>query len=63
MAIYRADVSESTLEVAERACDLVLATDSRFITLAHARTIPAASEIIESFRLAETALRILLHAG
>lgn len=60
MKLYRGSESDSELQVAEVACDLVIAADDRLQALAHSRLAPSAQEVRDSLQAAEIALRRVL---
>lgn len=60
MSTFRGDVSESQIRIADEACNLVLAVDDRLKALAHSRPVPTVSEVRDSLRSAEIALRRVL---
>jgi hypothetical protein len=59
----RHTMSESTLEVAERACDLVAASDDRLKAVAHGRSLVDKNDVKDSLLAAEIALRQILLSG
>lgn len=60
MRKYRGEVSDSDLEIAEDAGDLVLSTVDKLTGLAHSRSAPSQTDVRELLELAETMLRRLL---
>lgn len=60
MRKYRGTVSDSELDMAVKASDLVLAVDNRLTGLAHSRTAPSREDVKDSLEAAELALRRLL---
>ena len=52
--------SESSLKIAEKACDLVLAVDDRLKAIAQGRDMPPKQDIVDALRTAEIALRAVL---
>lgn len=56
----RSTVSDSELEVAERACALVIATDDRLKAIAHSRDSVATADVQDALVAAEIALRRVL---
>ena len=52
--------SDSKLEYAEAAFDLLLAVDDRLKATAHAREVPSKRDVNDALTAAESALRILL---
>ena len=57
MAKQRGRISESAVEVAERAGDLVGAIDSKLTASSHARSAPLDREVEDALIAAEIALR------
>jgi DNA-binding PadR family transcriptional regulator len=60
MQTFRNDDSETNLQVAEKACDLVLAIDKKLQSLAHGRVQPLRSDVHDAMSGAEIALRRVL---
>lgn len=60
MQKYRGSVSESDINVAERAADLVGAIDDKLTATSHARSVPIKQEVIDALTAAEIALRNVL---
>jgi DNA-binding PadR family transcriptional regulator len=56
----RARVSSSDVKIADKACDLVVATSDKLSAAAHARDMPEGREVIDALRAAEIALRLVL---
>jgi hypothetical protein len=63
METRRGVLSKSDLEVAERACDLLIATDDRLQAIAHGRESVDRVDVRDAFVLAEIALRRILVQG
>ena len=59
----RRTLSDSDLEVADRACDLVVATDDRLKAIAHGRDSVDRGDIKDALVAAEIALRRILIQG
>ncbi len=60
MAKHRGSVSDSDVEVAERAADLVGAIDNKLTATSHARSAPMKQEVGDALTSAEIALRNVL---
>lgn len=60
MKRYCGRISDTDLNVVEKACDLVLAVDRRLMAFAHASQIPPLMDVQDSLRCAEIALRRIL---
>lgn len=60
MQRFRNDESESNLQVAEKACDLVLIIDDRLKAFAHGRVQPLRTDVEDAMSGAEIALRRVL---
>lgn len=60
MVNHRGSVSDSDIEVAERAADLVGAIDNKLKAASHARSAPIEQEIRDALTSAEIALRNVL---
>jgi hypothetical protein len=56
----RGRISESDVEVAETAGDLVAAIDNKLTAASHARTAPIDQEVTDALMAAEIALRNIL---
>jgi hypothetical protein len=60
MEKHRGCVSDSSVEVAEKAADLVAAIDNKLMAAAHARSAPVRQEVGDALAAAEIALRNVL---
>jgi hypothetical protein len=60
MTKHRSRISESDVEVAERAGDLVGAIDTKLTASSHARSVPLDREVEDALIAAEIALRNVL---
>jgi hypothetical protein len=60
MQKYRGSISDSDVNVAERAADLVGAIDNKLTATSHARSIPIKQEVADALTAAEIALRNVL---
>jgi len=60
MQKHRGSVSESDINVAERAADLVGAIDNKLTATSHARSVPIKQEVTDALTAAEIALRNVL---
>ena len=60
MQKHRGSVSDSDIDVAERAADLVGAIDNKLTATSHARSVPIKQEVTDALTAAEIALRYVL---
>jgi hypothetical protein len=60
MSTAKVSTSESSLKIAEKGCDLVLAVDDRLMAMAHGRDMPLKQDIVDALLAAEIALRAVL---
>ena len=63
MTKHRGQASETDIEIAEKAADLVMAIDKRLMAASHARSSPPEQEVRDALISAEVALRNVLRGS